>query len=617
MGTAIFNRFCVVFIVFISMLLSCDNDKKINDHQESQYTFQESQNTDSLDYWLNKGNKKYDNKEYDSAFFYDTKLYKLALLLNNDSYQGQAAFNMGFYFDEIKKNSDSAFYYYNLSAFKYIRGKDSIEVAGSLLNSAIIQKNRNDHFGAKETLTEALKYLINKDNSKIEASIYDQLGTNNQRLENFVDAIYYHKKAIATTNSANHVYSYKNNLATALIESNNYEQAITILSKILNDSLSIKNPTRYARILHNLEYAKWKYNKGELPINFYKALKIRKEEEDFRGLIASHTNLSEYFLETKSQVARKHIDTVINLSKITKSPQAELDALMLLMKLDTLDIKARDRYIMLTDSLNKITLQVKTQFAKLRYDDLLKSERIQQLELETLKKNAQIKKQYWQKIVFIIISLLILTIAIIMYFLIRERNRKEQLQVVYNTERRLSKKIHDELANEVYGVMNTVQYNPEDKKEKVLDKLEFIYNKTRDISRTYNQDVLENNFVQQLKDVLTEYHGHGTSIMVKGLHDSLFNTFSKLKKETLLIVLQEIMVNMKKHSKANLVVLTFTKAAKELVVTYKDNGVGVHLIKKERNGLYNMETRIKDLKGRFTFVSQQGNGVDITISVPL
>ena len=455
MDSAIFTRFCVILIVFFSMLLSCNSDKKTSN-------IVPIQKTDSLQYLIKKSDTFYDEEAYDSAYFYDKKLYEYAQLIKNDSSQGRAAFNLGDYFGEIKKNPDSAFYYYNVAANSYKQAEDSTNVASNLLNCAIIQKDRNDHFGAKETLTEALKYLKNKEDTRTEASIYDQLGTNNQRLENFEDAIKYHKKAIETTNSPNDVIGYNNNLALALIENQDFKQSLKILNELIKDSLSTRKLTRYARILHNLEYARWKYNKEENIENFYKALKIRKEQEDSRGLLSSHTNLAEYYLETQPEVAKRHIDTLIKLSKKTKSPQAERDALILLMSLDTLNTKIRDRYILLTDSLNKISLKVKTQFAKLKYDGRLNRERIEKLELETVKNNAQIKEQKLQKAIFISISIFILAFSIAMYFFIRERNRKEQIQTIYSTERRLSKKIHDELANEVYGVMNTVQYNKED-----------------------------------------------------------------------------------------------------------------------------------------------------------
>jgi signal transduction histidine kinase/tetratricopeptide (TPR) repeat protein len=604
-----FYQNILLFILLVTSFFSCDR----NPANKSNPT---NKNSDSTQIYLQKGNSAYKKRDYDSAFYYDQKLYQYAVKTNNIKSQGASLFNMGFYFQKVEKNPDSAFFYYNASVNYNRKINDSSEVGSILLNMAIIQKNRNDYFGAKETLTEALKHLENSEDKKYRASVYDQLGTSYQKLYNYPDAIQYHKKAIETTESGIDKIIYKNNLATTFIEKDEFKKAINILGIIIHDSLKNKWPKDYARLLHNLEYAKWKHNNSEHIENFLEALQIRNDIDDVRGQIASHTNLAEYFLEEKPLLAKKHIDSLIQLAKNAKNLRAELDALKLLMKLEPENVGIRDRHISLNDSLYKKELKVKTQFAKLRYDDELKSEEIQKLELETLKQNAEIKEQYWQKVIFIILSLFILMASVGMYFLIRERNKKQQLQTVYATERRLSKKIHDELANEVYGVMNNLQFNPSEQNEKLLDKLDFIYNKTRDISKSYNQEISDLNFEQQLKDLLNAYHGNGTSILVKGLNKDLFVSFPKHKKEAVFLVVQEIMVNMKKYSEANLVALTFSHANKYLVINYKDNGVGVDLKTKERNGLLNMETRIHDIKGTFNFVSEPGNGVKINISIP-
>lgn len=605
-----FFNYKTLLILLIAFLLSCKKEK-------AKSYVNEDKHLDSISYFLQKGNSNYTSGRFDSAFFYDKKLFKYANSKNDLKNQANSLFNIGFYFDETKKNPDSALYYYSRSIHYWKKLKDSLEVTDILRNMAIIQKNRNDYYGAKEILTEALKNLPYKGNHRnTEAVIYDQLGNNNKRLFNYADAIAYHKKAIKTTESEIARMSYKNNLAMTLFESNDFKGAIKILNTLVTDSIKKIKPTFYARVLHNLEYAKWKNDNSEKPENFFKALKIRNSKNDLEGLIASHTDLAEYLLKDRPNISKKHIDTVIRLSKKIKRPQAELDALELLMQLEPTNIAIRNRFILIKDSLYRVELNVKTQFAKLVYDDQLKNEAIQQLELETLKKNNEIKEQQLQKVIFIILSIFLLITAITMYFLVKERNKKQQLQAIFATERRLSKKIHDELANEVYGVMNNIQFEKSQKKEKLLDRLELIYNKTRDISKSYNKDISELHFTRQLKDLLGEYQNHTTSIVVKGLDKKLFIQFPSHKKETLFLVLQEIMINMKKHSKAQLVLISFTKTSKEIIINYKDNGMGVNLEKQQKNGIENMETRIHDIKGRFIFVSEPGKGVKITISVP-
>ena len=77
------------------------------------------------------------------------------------------------------------------------------------------------------------------------------------------------------------------------------------------------------------------------------------------------------------------------------------------------------------------------------------------------------------------------------------------------------------------------------------------------------------------------------------------------------------MVNMKKHSHAELVAITFKKTPKGVVITYADTGVGVaaeEII--YSNGLQNTENRIKTIGGSFIFESAKGKGFKAKINFP-
>jgi len=82
-------------------------------------------------------------------------------------------------------------------------------------------------------------------------------------------------------------------------------------------------------------------------------------------------------------------------------------------------------------------------------------------------------------------------------------------------------------------------------------------------------------------------------------------------------IIQELMVNMKKHSHASLVAITFKKSPKHIEITYADNGVGVaknHI--KYSNGLNNAENRINTIKGSFIFESEDKKGFKAKIRFP-
>ena len=80
-------------------------------------------------------------------------------------------------------------------------------------------------------------------------------------------------------------------------------------------------------------------------------------------------------------------------------------------------------------------------------------------------------------------------------------------------------------------------------------------------------------------------------------------------------VLQELMINMKKHSGAQNVVLKFESHQDIIQIFYSDDGVGLPSTFQYGNGLTNTENRIKRIGGNFIFEATI-NGLKIRISIP-
>lgn len=70
---------------------------------------------------------------------------------------------------------------------------------------------------------------------------------------------------------------------------------------------------------------------------------------------------------------------------------------------------------------------------------------------------------------------------------------------------------------------------------------------------------------------------------------------------------------MKKHSKANIVSVSFKELRKKVNIQYSDNGIGCVI--KKKGGLLNVENRILSLEGTITFESQQNKGFNISIEI--
>jgi hypothetical protein len=151
-------------------------------------------------------------------------------------------------------------------------------------------------------------------------------------------------------------------------------------------------------------------------------------------------------------------------------------------------------------------------------------------------------------------------------------------------------------------------------KSEIFNSLDKIYNKSRDISRETN-DIDTINFKETLQELLSNYSNTDTNIISKGLSDDFWLGIASSKKIVVFRVLQELLTNMKKHSKASFVILNFSKTSSEIQIMYSDNGVGMDINKKIlKNGLKSTENRMKSINGVFTFDSELNKGVKVKIT---
>lgn len=562
-----------------------------------------------------KSNLHYKLDQTDSTNYFDRLLMAKSIELHNAYFLGKAHMNLA-YSHRQEFAYDSAYYHFNQSRRIFESLGDQGEVGKRLLSMAIVQQTKGDYFGSKETLTEALTYLDPERDRSSVASIYNELATNHRRLSNTMDAIVAYERAIEMAASESAVQTFQNNLAATFIDAGQYDKAIAILEQLTEKLKTPQSTIKYARALDNLAYARWLDGEDTTPKMFYDALNIRKKGNDKRGLLASYNHLGEFFAKHNTTLSEQYSDSVISLSRELKTPMAETEALKRMMNLRPMTNLYKDRYIFLKDSMYQQELKVKTQFAKMKYDDEQKQLAILKLENERERKNTELATERTQKILWLSLSGLLILSSISVFYSLRQRHKKEKLQEVYETEKRISKKVHDELANDIYGVMTRMEHSKKFQKENTLNSLEDIYNRTRDISHETGS-IDTQNFQDELKKLLSQFRNDDTTITVKGFSTIKWSGISDEKKITLYRILNELLVNMKKHSRATLVSIAFEESKKMLKIDYSDNGKGVQKSFQKGTGLVNTENRIKNSNGTFNFESEPGKGVRVKCSFPL
>lgn len=586
------------------------------------YEKTKSKPTDSLTLAViyDKSNIHFRLEEIDSTFHYDKLLFKKANEINDDYYLGKTSMALAFYYKN-KELYDSAYYYYNVSKNHFSNLKDSSQIGRRLLSMSLIQQNQNDFFGSKETSTEALEYLDLEKDKKYVASSFNALATNHRKLMNYEEAIKYSKKAIYEAPSPNDKLAYKNNLATVYIDSEKYNQALRILEQVQSDSIMKKHTSQYARVLDNFAYAKWLSGGAFDEEQFQEPLRIRINNKDKRGQIASYTHLGEYHSKSNKLKATAYFDSVIRISKNLKIPRAEKDAINHLMRLYPKNVELRDRYVFLQDSLYAQELKVKTQFAKYKYDDKLKQESILRLEKTNAEKELEVAQQRNQKIVlFTVGGILLLLFGFAINFFVqrtkrlKQENKTAKLEATFEAEEELSRRLHDDFGGKLNHTMLLLQNGTNT--SEILDSVEGLYNQSRDFSRKINDVDTGPNYKDLLFGMLGTY-SENTKLAVTGSMAIDWNNISALTKKTLYRVLHELMSNMEKYSEATLVAINFEQTNKMLKVDYSDNGIGATKENlNNRNGLWNTEKRIHAIDGTITFDSEKGKGFKAQIEIP-
>jgi signal transduction histidine kinase len=212
----------------------------------------------------------------------------------------------------------------------------------------------------------------------------------------------------------------------------------------------------------------------------------------------------------------------------------------------------------------------------------------------------------------ILVTTFITILSFFLYYIIQSRHKKEKLQQVYATESRISKQIHDDVSNDLFQVMTKLE-SKDQIGEELKEELHTLYYRTRDISKEHSLIHKEYPIIEYLGELIESFNDDKTSVIVKGVSDISWDTVEDLKRTTIYKVLQELLINMRKHSEASIVVLSFKKQDKKIYISYSDNGIGCDL--KMNTGLHNTENRINSINGIISFDTEPNKGFKVKISI--
>lgn len=567
---------------------------------------------DVLDYKIYYHNRI---KEYDSSLYFSDSLINSAKTQKDTSQIAKGYYRKSIVFRSLKqyeKQFENAFRASKLD----LRVGDTSSAGRRISEMAFAQSQMTDYIGAQESATEALKYLSDTDSSYISSS-YNTIATAYRNQGFYQDAVTEWRNALKYAITTRDSLSNLNNIALSLQDQEKYEEALEIFNNIIERSNQI-NKTSKARFIDNYAYTKWLQDSSTIVREeLLMAKEIRKKENDQNGLLASYDHLSDYFRYRNTNLSKIYTDSLLITAINTGSKTAQLNAIQKLIQLSPAEKSKAlsNKYIQLNDSIRSENIRAKNFFAKIKFDEEQKQKEIENLEAASAIQAIEKEQLQSQMIILSLGGLLVLVSGGFGFYYLRQKHKKEKIREAHHTESRISKKIHDELANDVYNVMSGLQTIAPGA---MMDKLEHIYNRTRNISRENSSIPTGTNYLPHLLSTLSSTVPDDARLILQGENTINWSSLAPEKKIILYRVLQEIMINMKKHSKASLVAVIFSEGKNYLNINYSDNGTGTSMQSlKTSNGILNMENRILSIKGKLNFETEQGKGLKILIQIPL
>ena len=251
---------------------------------------------------------------------------------------------------------------------------------------------------------------------------------------------------------------------------------------------------------------------------------------------------------------------------------------------------------------------------------------------EVLQKNLvsfQLEQVYYSYRILILVIILALGMSLVflILYLVTYRRRKENLiytaQVIKTQEaerERISNELHDTVCQD----LRVLQFQL--KNEESVNLCKKIASDVRNSCYALTPTDLNEGLVEALVslcEVLKKQSGLEIILCIQNevKNNQDFKNFPKEKNLSIYRIVQEILSNAIKHSgaeKISVLVRTFDEKNFKIIISDGGKGFDLKSALKTKNhfGLKNIQTRAKSLGGQVNFFTEEGEGTQVSVTVP-
>jgi signal transduction histidine kinase/Tfp pilus assembly protein PilF len=561
--------------------------------------------------------------------------------------KGNAFNNKGIVFDVIGNYDSALFYYYS-----------SLKIAEEIKNNGLkanVYNNIGLIFWNKGEFEKALKvYFISlniyekSNDRKGIAKVTSNIGLIYNDSKNYTKALLYHFKSLHLREELND----ENGIGISLTNiGNTYDDidSSELALKYFNKSIQYKKRTNdlygLAIVYNNIGGLLSSKEKLEDALRYFlMALPIRIELNDDFGLVTTYNNLAEVYrkkgeISTSLTYCLKSLELAEKLKSKTK-----LKKVYYFLHANYKDIGDYKNALIYFEKYDRIKDSIYTLEGSRSMNEMQTKYETEKKEQQLKLKSVEIERQKYQNkiqvLLFCGLAFLIIFIFGFVFYrnnqlqkakLIKENSRQEKLRfkaIIDSEEKeriRVAKELHDGLGQ----LLSSAKLNISSLEDNIIKEDEYLLKNSLNIIDDAVKEV--RNISHNMMPTALMNYGLVEAIngIVNKLNDSkqinvIFNKDNfdaLLEKETEITiyrVIQEIINNMLKHSKAKIIEIILFNNINEIQLKVMDNGIGFNTAEIENSkgiGWENIYSRVSMLNGKIFVSSQIGKGTEVFVTI--
>lgn len=513
-----------------------------------------------------------------------------------------------------------------LEGLKILRKELNPNVYANLeSNTGMIYNEIKNYDKAVPHLKEAVKTYLEIGASARHAFV--NLGES-YRHSDLDSAEYYYKEALKLSQDYQVdelIYRDLSNLALVL-ES---KGQISLAKKMYLEALGLANKdgnnfTEKSQLLVNLSNIHIKEgNIGRSKIYANEALKLSLKENNFELIFASYQALSNIYEQNKEYqkalaytgLANQYQDSILNKATMEAIADAEV-------KYETIK---KDKELVIAER-DKIRAK----------NEKIRAEK----ERQSAKLESQ-KKEFWLYIIAALALLIALGAILILEMNKRRAERDKNKAILKEKDRgisavidaqeeerkRISKDLHDGIGQQLSGlklawnnISTEIAQAQPTLTSKLLDASKVLDESAEELRNISHQmmprSLQEFGLVPAVEDMLEKAFKF-SDIETDFFHHALRERYEGRTEICIYRILQELINNISKHSRAKTVSVQLMELNGHLILMVEDNGVGMNTSEGDGHGMNNIKTRLSMVNGEYHFDSGNSKGTTATIRIPI